>query len=900
MKESLYQIATNIKLGQETFKRENFGPVVARVRGEFDGSVKTYWFLMRQMNQSLYGRDALSNLGFFVPRNSNIATKILNGELGEPIEYTTINKIKRVVNHRIVTENKSDLSNRSIELLDDSQKYIYTDLASFISALQNKQREIEENERRQEEQRRLIEELKKQEETAHQRSVLTKGLKKLEEEKRILTLQQEEMNNLTRFIRQQGKLRFNPILDPVQNRIKTQNLFNGVTVVIDGGPGTGKTTTMIQRLKYLTDWDAIEEDFLEETNRYGLSASQRDALKRAIEQDRDWMFFSPSELLKEYLKEAMDKEGLTKIGAKVWNWDEYRKKVIREKYELVGAGTDSTPFVMARTNEQLIYNSSNVIKEFHNFLLTHLKSIKNLLPKLPEDTQKYLWVNIATTIRESLSNTENFSIKQFVQLFYSLEQLYSVDCKELLNENHTRVKKIADELFAYLLDDEERYRQLIELIERNSSQEQSDEEEEEDVENETEQTEMDDAEELSLKVLRLIRQWFKRYCYSQLNTEIKLTARQEKVTNIVEPLLKQEHKDQIIRVGELALFEQFAKYTRGIKSNIFGGFAAKYKRFRRNVLANKSEGWNLRLLQEMLQRREGKELHAQEQALLIGTINNIVKEVKKIVKTPVNHVFVEAYNDLCRPIIGIDEVTDFCKCDIYAMESLLSEDFNSLTLSGDLMQRLTDTGITAWNDIMPIVNNMKVVEMKTSYRQSTSLLKVAKDLYRDTIGEEPNYVAYMKSTKVPKPIAYCSNEEYDKIEWIEQRISEVYKAYGKKLPSIAIFLNNKEDIPSFVQLLEETDFAVDNGIGVVDGSAGNVLASSNQIRVYPINVVKGMEFDVVFFHNIDKNSVVNDMIKRYIYVGVSRAAFFLGVTLENESPDITQYFSVGETWKKVL
>lgn len=900
MKESLYQIASNIKQGQETFKREKFGPVVARVRGEFDGSVKTYWFVMRQMNQSLYGRDALKNLGIYVPRNSNIATRILNEELGEPIEYTTLNNIKRVVNHRIVAENKSDFSNRSIELMGDSQKYIYTDLVSFMSALQIKQREIEENERKQEEQRRLIEELKKQEETAHQRSILTKGLKKLEEEKRILTLQQEEMNNLTRFIRQQGKLRFNPILDPVQNRIKTQNLFNGVTIVIDGGPGTGKTTTMIQRLKYLTDWDAIEEDFLEGTNRYGLSALQRNTLKKDIEQDRDWMFFSPSELLKEYLKEAMDKEGLTKIGTKVWNWDEYRKKVIREKYELVGASTDSTPFVMARTNEQIILNSSDVISEFNDFLLTQLKNIKDKLPKLPEDTQKFLWVNIATAIRERLFNTQDFSIQQFIQLFSSLEQLYNADCKELLNENRSRVKNIAEELFAYLLDDEERYQQLSEIVERNSSQEQTDEEEEEEVETETEQTEIDEEEELSLKVLSLIRQWFKRYCYAQINAEIKLTAKQEKVTSIVEPLLKDEHKDQITRVGELALFEQFAKYTRGINSNIFGGFAAKYKRFRRNVLANKSEGWDLKVLKELLQRREGKELHAQEQALLIGTINNLVKEVKKIVKTPINHVFVEAYNDLCRPIIGIDEVTDFSKFDIYAMESLLSEDFNSLTLSGDLMQRLTYSGITAWNDIEPIVKNMKVVEMKTSYRQSTSLLKVAKDLYRDTIGEEPNYVAYMKSTKVPKPIAYCSDDEYDKIDWIEQRISEVYKAYGKKLPSIAIFLNNKEDIPNFVHQLEETDFAVDNGIGVVDGSAGNVLASSNQIRVYPIDVVKGMEFDVVFFHNIDKNRMVNDMIKRYIYVGVSRAAFFLGVTLENDSPDITQYFSVGETWKKIL
>jgi len=90
--------------------------------------------------------------------------------------------------------------------------------------------------------------------------------------------------------------------------------------------------------------------------------------------------------------------------------------------------------------------------------------------------------------------------------------------------------------------------------------------------------------------------------------------------------------------------------------------------------------------------------------------------------------------------------------------------------------------------------------------------------------------------------------------------------YGKKLPSIAIFLNNKNDIRPFVEALRDTDFVIDAGLEIVDGSEGNVLASSNQIRVYPINVVKGMEFDVVFFHNIDQTSVDSDLIKRYIYM----------------------------------
>ena len=59
-----------------------------------------------------------------------------------------------------------------------------------------------------------------------------------------------------------------------------------------------------------------------------------------------------------------------------------------------------------------------------------------------------------------------------------------------------------------------------------------------------------------------------------------------------------------------------------------------------------------------------------------------------------------------------------------------------------------------------------------------------------------------------------------------------------------------------------------------------------------------MEFDVVFFHNIDKFNN-DDILKRYIYVGVSRAAFFLGVTMVQEKEEISKYFVKDKDWFKI-
>lgn len=89
-----------------------------------------------------------------------------------------------------------------------------------------------------------------------------------------------------------------------------------------------------------------------------------------------------------------------------------------------------------------------------------------------------------------------------------------------------------------------------------------------------------------------------------------------------------------------------------------------------------------------------------------------------------------------------------------------------------------------------------------------------------------------------------------------------------------------------------------NGIKVVDGTSEAKRTSDAHICVYPIDVVKGMEFDVVFFHNIDNASDV-DMLKRFIYVGISRAAFFLGITMNKDNPEISKYFDMKKDWFKI-
>lgn len=833
-------------------------------------------------------------------RNAQLAAELQQTDLGEDFTSKYSGRGNDVANWIVNSGhilNILDLDKRVVRVEGEGE-FPYKTLEEFLTQLQNIQAQ---NEEKEQQLKQLEEERKKAEEEKRselEQKRITEQINELKKEISASREQKEDMLNLTKYIHEQAQLRFHPIVDPIQSRIKFNNLYNDKTIVIAGGPGTGKTTTMIARLKYLTDLKAIKEDSQHEPEdrKYSLTISQRDKLKDLIEKDRDWMFFSPSQLLRHYLAQAMEQEGLSRPTSKTENWEEFRGKMMRE----YGFFTmdDKTPFKNCRKNdEELIYQNSHAIESLMSYYQQSLVNRIKDLPKIPE--QDFPWKQTAQYIKSKLGDIKNGSIDNIIQVLSSLNSSASVACTAFNKELKELLTKIADLIYAKLIDDNVSWAKMVSQLTKKETTNEEDNEDEEEIDEEEEDTtaKVTDKNERQ-KVYLLIRSWLSAYSRCQVDPTKKLSAKQKEIQDILVPFIPTGYQSQLIRLGGLALFRTYAKYAEGAKVVLLRNLSGIYKRFRRSIYKNLDTGWNQDVLQYIID-KDNKELHIQEQALLLGFVNNLVKVIQRWNNTDLTGKYCDQYNAYKRPIIGIDEATDFSEVEIYAMISFALIEFSSITIAGDVMQRMTQRGLKSWDDLDNVIHNKTVESLQKSYRQSKKMLEVAQRLYFDTMKEKANYKAHLKEEKVPKALAFVNGDEDAKMVWIEKRIKEVFEAYGKQLPSIAIFLNSKEDVQRFAEKLKNTDFFFDNQLSVINGSDGQTLGTKNQVRVFPIDTVKGMEFDVVFFHNIDDTDFEDELVKRYLYVGVSRASFYLGATFKNSNPELIKYFTQDEDWSKI-
>jgi hypothetical protein len=564
--------------------------------------------------------------------------------------------------------------------------------------------------------------------------------------------------------------------------------------------------------------------------------------------------------------------------------------------------------VSYKSEDKLIMNPKGVILSFEQFII---EFICNAMDKrVALKTNGYSWSNVALSIKSTYQNHQVRNIEDLMRLINALSdrdksniQAVETELFHLLNNETVKMKQ------AVMSDSTAvgRIQELFTLWKNERSQPSEDDGDEDDVtttEEEEENNVMEsfNQQDFEAQLFSTLRKLLRKLGLQDFDSKIKLSKRDQSFYALVSSFINEDI--DVESIGELALFtKNFASMCRGLESCLINQIPKIYKAYRKKLLADKSDLYDVKLLDAIVKKSNNKHLHADEQNLLLGFMNNLFFSIYKRSRNRFNDLkskYVVQYKQSVRPVIGIDEATDYSLLDYYLMVSFRYYEFSSITLCGDIMQGLNNNGIEHWTDLKDfILPNLDVKSLNISYRQLPTLVGMSKEMYKDDQGQYPSYNSeHKQSDEEPKPLLFVSDDEEDKAIWISKRIVDIYKTYGT-LPSIAIFVGDNVDIREFIDRIDELEML--NGIEIVDCSEGKKLDSKEVVRVFRLSEVKGMEFEAVFFYDIDKAIEGHSakLMRRYLYVGVSRATSHLAATMSSSdgNESIIKYFDTkSDTW----
>ncbi|MDO4216489.1 MAG: hypothetical protein Q4D12_11370, partial [Bacteroidales bacterium] len=394
----------------------------------------------------------------------------------------------------------------------------------------------------------------------------------------------------------------------------------------------------------------------------------------------------------------MNYEGLQDTSNKVQVWTTYLAKILRDKYHIVG---DNCPFSFKRKehdNTILIKSQElELLSEYKVFLINSIK--KELASVADLDIAAYNWRIVGNSIVRACKDAAKMNtLHEILMLLMGLERYFDSRVIEGNKSIHDLVdsyyKDIQDKALRYLVEwkeDAAFYKKLLEIYQPDEFDEVIVEE--------------DDDEEFNAgntenKLLLDLRKLIRLLALSEIE-KVVIDGRKAKLLELVGDKISTE---EISAFSSIALLNKhIVPVIQNYELFLFPMIAKTYKTFRlQEFEKGNGERWNLTLLKRIAKTQDNRPLHPQEQSLILGIINNIILEIRKASISKfdtLSHRFGKAYKEVCCPVIGIDEATDYCLLDFYAINSLKHYDVSAITMTGDGMQCLKENGVFEWSSL---------------------------------------------------------------------------------------------------------------------------------------------------------------------------------------------------------
>lgn len=689
-------------------------------------------------------------------------------------------------------------------------------------------------------------------------------------------------------------LRDQPILDRHQDEVFRMPINS--QCFLSGPPGTGKTTTLIRRLGQKTDSHALEESDGEarlvqhvegETGRTHISS---------------WILFSPTELLRQYVKEAFAREGLAASDEHIRTWDDFRRELAREHFGLLRTGSGTGPFV-ERQSEEHLHPDTIDDAAWHDDFRSHLDAtnknelLSDLEWLLKTDSAELIAIGdrlsqiLVSTKRDFYAQT----LSGVADLLPQIREAIS-DRAEAIDRILTRARNTitySDRNFPDLLRDQ---------ISQQLASESSEAEDEEDIEAVLDDDDTRASEPQAGRPVN--RQQALSRFERALKALAKARARKRQVSdksqdgmllawlgaNRIPPDEDMETLGSLLEEqGRLRKFERLERlFLRSIPQ--------KYKRFRSNRI--KENRWY------QSAPAKSSDIHWKELDLLVLSTLQISNELLSSYRNQTTNDLpstgpLSVMRYLQRAQILVDEATDFSRIQLASMFELAHPSIRSFFMCGDINQRLTTWGIKS-NEALGWLNHpIQRKSITVSYRQSRRLVELATDVAKlGGANAEDIILPDRLDSEGVAPVWQNGLANYsDTALWLAQRIQEIDQIVQRGT-TIAILVNSEDQAePLATELNAHLE---DINLSAVACKDGMVVGNDQDVRVFNLKHIKGLEFEAVFFIGLDE-TIENhpDLFSKYLYVGATRAATYLGITFHGETPSMLSPLSshFGSNWQ---
>ena len=674
-------------------------------------------------------------------------------------------------------------------------------------------------------------------------------------------------------------LRNETILNKVQDEIFRLPMSR--QVMLEGPPGTGKTSTLIKRLaqKLALTKDSIEDFRLVEENSLGVA--HRDS----------WIMFSPTQLLEHYLVQAFADNNVPSGQKRVQTWADFRNDLATRVLGLLRSGGRKTGFLR---EEYEPYLSPGAMEDQPGL---HAALDRFLAETSRAELDGALGL-LTTSGETALVDAAQRIVNRLPAGFSILAIHLAVDAQSdaLRNwVNGARAALMTD--VARWIDVVARRRSadipaLREIVARmNASDTDSDEDEDEDDGLEPEAAPTTTGESLRRALRGAIR----------AQAMAAWTGRAVTRTSIFRPVIdwlgEQAVAEADLRaMGRLHALIAAAGRVTLVTRNHFTKLPMRYRAFRRAMplpwfLPNAAEAQ--KLTYDELDLLVAIHLEAAHQLMSSPQVRGNLTQGNLQVLAPLRAEF--------RNQVVVDEATDFSALQLRAMASLATPGIRSFFACGDFNQRLTAHGVAGQAALEWAVPGIEFHEVAVSYRQSEELRGFANRLIGLAGGklravEGAGEAAGDRGKAGYVPAFHLATDALDQSRWIAERIEEISQLHDD-LPSIAVFVPDEPMVDTVAAQLRAA--LSETNIDVMACPGGKVLGRDHHVRVFSVGHIKGLEFESAFFHSVHRLAADQpELFDKFLYVGATRAATFLGLSASGDLPPLVAQVVQGlpEQW----